>query len=123
MGDLSKHFDNSEMRCKCGCGQIDMDYYGLLTKLDLARDIAGIPFIINSGYRCDQYNTDVGGKPGSAHTKGMAVDIKADNSRKRFRIINGLLEAGFSRLGIDFDRGFIHVDSDDSKDQEVVWGY
>jgi uncharacterized protein YcbK (DUF882 family) len=122
MGDLSKHFDKSEMTCKCGCGELDMDKK-FMSKLDLARDIAGTSFVVNSGYRCTSYNAQVGGKPDSAHTKGLAADIKTVGSRKRFKIHKGMVDAGFNRTGIGFDDEFIHVDLDDSKDQEVLWGY
>ena len=47
-----------------------------LQKLDRARDVAGVPFIITSAYRCEQHNKNVGGKPNSAHLRGYAVDIK-----------------------------------------------
>ena len=39
------------------------------------RDIAGVPLHINSGYRCDELNTAVGGVPTSQHVKGEAADI------------------------------------------------
>ena len=110
------------MTCKCGCGSLNMDKQ-FLSKLDLARDLSGIPYVINSGYRCAAYNAQVGGKPNSAHLSGEAADIKADSSRKRFKITKGLIDAGFNRLGKSFDDGFIHVDSDASKDPEVEWGY
>jgi len=128
VGDLSKHFSRSEMRCKCGCGALNMNQQ-FLSKLDLARDIAGIPFVINSGFRCPTHNAQEGGTPDSAHLYGKAADIKADNSRKRFLIIKGLLEAGFDRIGIELDATkdpddmFIHVDSDETKDPMVLWGY
>jgi len=122
MGDLSKYFDKSEMVCRCGCGQLDMNNQ-FISLLDLAREYSNTPFVINSGYRCTNYNAEVNGKPDSAHTKGMAADIKAENSAKRFKIIKGLMKAGFNRIGIGFDGGFIHVDSDGSKDKEVIWGY
>ena len=112
------------MTCKCGCGEIDMDQK-FMSKLDLARDIAGTPFVVNSGYRCETYNASdaVKGKPGSAHLEGLAADIKSVGSRKRYRIIKGLVDAGFTRIGIGFNDGFIHVDLDSSKDEEVIWGY
>jgi zinc D-Ala-D-Ala carboxypeptidase len=120
MGDLGKYFNKSEMACKCGCGEVDMDKK-FMSKLDLARGMSGTSYVVNSGYRCTNYNAQVGGKPGSAHTKGLASDIKATESRKRFNIINGLIKAGFNRMGID--KKFIHVDLDTSKDKDVVWIY
>ena len=122
MGDLGKYFNKSELECKCGCGQVDMGKK-FMSKLDLARGISGTSYVINSGYRCTRNNAAVGGKTDSAHTKGLAVDIKTEGSRKRFLVLKGLFEAGFNRVGIDLNKGFVHVDLDDSKDKDVVWGY
>lgn len=47
----------------------------LVDMLDLARGIAGIPFVINSGYRSVEKNDEVGGVEGSSHIKGFAADI------------------------------------------------
>lgn len=95
-----------------------------LKLLDKARDRAGIPFKILSGYRTKEHNLKVGGRVGSSHCKGLAVDIfLPKGSRERFLIINSLLEVGFNRLGIAFNKGFIHVDMDRSKDENVIWTY
>lgn len=53
--------------------------------------------------------------------KGIAIDLQAKYSRQRFLIIRGLIEAGFTRIGIG--ENFIHVDDDKDKDQRVVWHY
>lgn len=92
-----------------------------LEMLDDARDIAGIPFIINSGYRTVAHNEFVNGKPSSSHMKGYAVDLKVSDSRSRFLILSALEAVGFSRMGIG--KTFIHVDNDYNKDQEVTWLY
>lgn len=78
--------------------------------LETARGIAGIPFIITSGYRTKAHNKSIGSKS-TNHTTGRAADIAATNSRDRFLIISALLQAGFNRIGIDIKRKFIHVDS------------
>jgi len=31
--------------------------------------------------------------------------------------------AGFTRIGIDYDETYIHVDEDETKDQQVLWIY
>ncbi|MGC9344888.1 MAG: D-Ala-D-Ala carboxypeptidase family metallohydrolase, partial [Bacteroidales bacterium] len=72
-----------EFECKCGCGQNGVDI-NFLRKLNEARDLADIPFIISSGYRCQKHNKEIGGVPDSAHTKGMAVDITCKDSRTRY---------------------------------------
>mgnify|MGYP003651097709 CR=1 FL=1 len=109
-------FDSPDLE---GSG-LNMDR-SFLEMLDNARDIADIPFAINSGYRTKEHNAKVGGVEGSSHTKGLACDIACSNSIARFLIINALLEAGFTRIGIA--NNFIHVDSDCEKSQDVIWTY
>jgi len=92
-----------------------------LEMLDSARDIAGIPFKINSGYRTLEHNAKVGGVNSSSHTRGLAVDIACKDSRARFIIVSALKDAGFTRIGIS--NSFIHVDSDSDKAQDVIWTY
>lgn len=92
----------------------------LVRMLDKARKIAGIPFIILSGYRDEQHNEDVGGVKDSAHTKGLAVDIRARNSREHFLITKGLYLAGFKRISRKYT-GHIHTDIDPVKPQEVLF--
>lgn len=93
----------------------------LLKMLDKARELANIPFIINSGYRTSFHNKKVGGVRDSSHLEGLAVDIKADNSKDRFLIICALLQVGFTRIGIKGSS--IHCDIDSQKDAMVVWLY
>jgi len=92
-------------------------------RLEKARKIAGIPFVITSGYRNKEHNRREGGTEDSAHLTGYAVDIRATNSRERFLILSALFSVRFNRIGINFKKGFIHVDSDPTKSKEVVWGY
>lgn len=102
------------------CQMEDMDEAFMLS-LDAARQIAGIPFVINSAYRTVDYEKSKGRDGTSAHTKGLAVDIACEGSRQRFIILDALRRAGFHRIGIG--RAFLHVDGDESKDQRVIWDY
>ena len=115
-----KHFDLSEFDCPCGCCKNNMND-DLLDALDDARDMAGIPFTINSGCRCAEHNKAINGKPKSSHLLGYAVDIKATDSRSRYLIVESLLAANFNRIGIADT--FIHVDNDPAKDGCVIWTY
>ena len=119
---MIQYFTPAEFACGCGCelGYDDMND-GFLTRLDDARHFAGVPFVIASSIRYDEYNARVGGVADSAHCKGMAVDIEATNSRTRHRIITGLLQAGFNRIGIGLT--YVHVDADQTKPSGVMWVY
>ena len=94
---------------------------GFLSMLDDARGIAGIPFIINSGFRSKSHNAYVGGKEQSSHLFGYAVDLHCTGSRERSIIISSLQKAGFNRFGIG--NTFIHCDSDPDKISNVIWTY
>lgn len=114
---MKNYFKPSESMCSCGCG-LDIEPE-LRIVLNRARSIAGIPFIINSGARCKEHNTNIGGRYNSAHIKGLAVDIKADNNESRAIIHNALCKVGFQRFGI-YDR-FIHTDIDLTKPHPRLW--
>jgi len=114
-----RYFKDKEFNCFC-CDENNMDRE-FLEMLDSARAYADVPFKITSGYRCDKRNKRVGGKPDSAHTEGKAVDISAPDSRTRFWVVYGLIQAQFTRIGIG--HSFVHADTDHNKDKEVVWLY
>lgn len=118
-----KYFKLEEFKCKCGkCDGGTMDP-GTLARLDEARDLANTPFVVTSGYRCVAHNKAVGGKPNSAHTRGLAVDIKFSNGVQAFAILHALLAVGFVRVGYNQKHGFFHVDSDPTLPQNVFFDY
>ena len=91
-----------------------------LIKLEEARKIANIPFVITSGWRSKETNERVGGVKDSSHLAGVAADIRCVNSKDRAIIVGSLIKAGFTRLGIA--NSFIHVDSDITKN-DAIWLY
>lgn len=91
----------------------------LVKKLDLARELAGIPFIIQSGYRTLEENFRVKGVSNSAHRTGEAVDLFCTNSRDRIKIVEALLEMGFRRIGIG--KSHIHCDISYTLPQDVLF--
>lgn len=95
------YFKVSEFKCPC-CGQIGIkeNLMKLIEALEKAREAAGVPFIITSGYRCPRYNAKIGGAERSAHLISAAADIQAINESRRYSIIKGLFEANFGRIGI-----------------------
>jgi zinc D-Ala-D-Ala carboxypeptidase len=112
-----EEFDSPDMP---GSGAKYMNM-SLLEKLDFARLNAGIPFVITSGYRSRSHNTLVGGRYGSAHLDGDAVDIKCIGSRDRALIIKALVDVGINRIGIG--KSFIHADVSKKRDADVFWLY
>lgn len=112
-----RNFTLDEFSCPC-CGEVQMDYEQI-EMLDEARELAGVPFKVNSGYRCKKHNENVGGSPNSSHPKGYATDIAVRDSESRFKILKALLEVGFTRIGVY--KTFIHCDNDPDKPQGVCW--
>lgn len=120
---MREYFTKKEQSCNCcGEGLLDGDF---LLLLNCARHIAGIPFIITSACRCIPHNIKSGGVANSSHIirkgVGLAVDIKCKTGASRFKIMKALLAVGLSRIGVA--NGFIHVDMDSAKSQEVIWTY
>jgi zinc D-Ala-D-Ala carboxypeptidase len=113
------YFSDSELTCKCGaCQYKEMDE-GLMLKLNRARHFSGVPFVVRSAVRCVSHNEAEGGSKTSSHLKGLAVDIQTIGSVMRMKVVSGLLEAGFNRIGIYSD--FVHVDVDNTKTNHVMW--
>lgn len=92
-----------------------------IRKLDQIRAQVGFPLVITSGYRTAAHNAKVGGVPGSAHTKGLAADIRALTDAQKTAIAKAAIALGITRIG--WGRTFIHLDMDGSKPQRVVWNY
>ena len=120
---MLRYFTDDEFKCKCStnngesCGMdISLELKALI---DNARDIAGVPFVINSGARCETYNAKVGGRPNSAHLEGMAVDIKCTDSRSRSIIERAFCELGVTRKGVY--KSFLHFDVSKARPQNVTW--
>lgn len=108
------HFNEDEFKCPC-CGGLVIDY-PFLDRLEIARVISGIPYIISSGFRCPIRNKFVG-SGSQNHISGKAADILCLNSHDRIRIMVGLVQAGFRRIGVY--QKHIHCDTMDL--QEAIW--
>jgi zinc D-Ala-D-Ala carboxypeptidase len=107
--------------CRCGCG-MNIDSR-LQTVLDNLREDAGIPFVITSGARCASHNAAVGGKPNSAHTRGLAVDIKYATSQQAYTMERTFYLAGIKRIGRNRKKKFFHIDLDETLPQFVSFDY
>ena len=60
--------------------------------LEILRERAGAPIIINSGYRSPQLNKKIGGVPTSNHLTGCAVDIRVSGMEQLIRYAAILLD-------------------------------
>ena len=100
------------------CSMQDMKQ-DFITQLDKAREIAKIPFVINSAYRTAEHEKKMGRIGASAHTEGCAVDIKAIDGRSKFLIIDAAIKCGFNRIGLY--KTWVHLDNSKIRDQKVFW--
>lgn len=92
-----------------------------LERLDYARSMSKVPFILNCSYRSPLYESLHGRTGTSAHTYGRAFDIRALDSRTRYEIISNCIAAGFTRIGIA--KSYVHVDDSPKHASEVIWLY
>jgi len=116
-----RHFQLSEFDSPDipGSGSsMDTDF---LEVLEAIREDAGIPFIITSGFRTEEYNIKVGGVENSAHLRGKAADIRAGNARNKYIIVHFAIKHGITRIGIG--KTFIHLDIDQVLPNPAIWVY
>jgi len=86
----------------------------LLLALDELRGIAGFPFIVDSGYRCPEWNEQIGGTKTSQHKAGRAADIRLPSGVTATDISDmAELIPVFAGGGIGLYDTFIHLDSRD----------
>ena len=117
----AKYFQPAEFtRCTPPCTIGDMKQH-TLSRLDTAREIAGIPFVLTSAYRSREHELSKGRTGDGAHTTGEAVDIRCNTDRNRCLITEALMRAGFTRIGIA--RTYIHADDCPRKTPQVLWLY
>lgn len=120
MPHMYKYFgDNEFRRCSPSCEPGDM-YPETMNKVEKARELAGIPFVLSSAYRSAAWDKSKGRSGTGAHTLGRAVDIRC-NDNTRFIILKALIEAGFRRIGIA--KTFIHADDSPDHKQNIAWLY
>lgn len=116
-----RYFKEEEFRKAVpSCSLSDMDER-FMSKLDLARLYAGVPFKINSAFRSVEYEESKGRSGTSMHCKGRAVDIACYTSAVRFAIVVALVDVGFRRIGIGSN--FIHVDDGYEGSDPLIWLY
>jgi|TARA_R110001606_G_scaffold391262_1_gene559164 uncharacterized protein YcbK (DUF882 family) len=111
-----EEFDSPDIQ---GSGQMmNKDF---LCMLDSIREEYGKPIRINSGYRTEAHNEKIGGVKNSSHIKGLAADLNCESSKERFELVSMCLKHGIKRIGVG--KGFIHIDIDEDKSQNVMWTY
>ena len=98
-----KYFKRSEFDSPDKKGSGEEMCPAFLQKLDKAREMAGIPFRITSGYRTQEHHDDLTRRgyqtsKTSAHLKGLAADIHVKDSKSRWLILNALILIGMNMI-------------------------
>ena len=94
--------------CHC-CGKLPKDgmdarLIEVLNKMDVQEEE------VNSGYRCEFHNAEVGGVKNSFHVQGCAADIDASNYG--VDVLAGLAEScGADGIGKYYGQNFVHCDT------------
>lgn len=118
---MSKYFSAIEFqKCDPPCKITDMQPE-FLELLDRIREKAGIPLVLNCAYRSRAWDLRKGRSGNSAHTKGLAVDIRCNSSANRMKIVAAAIACGITRIGIG--KTFVHLDADKSLPQNVMFDY
>lgn len=81
----------------------------LVDVLDKIRERVGRPVYIESGYRCEDHNREVGGVPNSQHVLGTAADITVDDISID-ELADIAKECGADGVGRYYGLQFVHID-------------
>ena len=115
----SPHFKWRELECRCkricgvGGNKARWIQPEAIEKLEVMRDLLGLPMRINSSARCPVHNAHVGGAPLSTHRSTESMPTRAFDvaiTMDKDRIIEAAVEAGFQGIGISY-RTFVHIDN------------
>lgn len=117
MVEIIPHFDDSELRCKCGCGQLQTDK-DFLNKLSKLRELCGFPLTVTSYFRCCNHPEEASKAVPGWHNKGMAIDIVKPQGIRGYLLLKNAIKVGFTGIGVA--KTFIHLDT---RDTPAVWGY
>lgn len=125
---LSRHFSSKEFDCKCSypdCKYTLIDRRVVLSLEELRREV-NRPIRINSAYRCEKHNADIGGHKNSKHKLGLAVDIPTVGSEGMKKAINEGLKKRFPFILIyPSKRNFTHADFREAPAPEIpeAWSH
>lgn len=119
---LSEHFTSTDFDCRCTRKECDITLISqaLINGLEVLWKISG-DFKINSGFRCDAHNAEVGGAPNSQHTIGQAADCQSKKG------LNGRLLAEDAESVTIFNFGGVGVAHEwchlDTRGYKARWKY
>lgn len=104
-----EYFQPSEFLCPCCRGGRASTQ--LVYALDLLRRAWANPVRVNSGYRCEKHNREVGGVPPSRHLLGLAADVAPLDPAAigPFQTLVGYLFGRREGWELKFYQRFVHI--------------
>lgn len=116
-----KYFSEGECALCIPSFSVDQIESQLWRLLDELREKCDFALPISSGYRSPYWDLAKGRSGRGAHTKGLAVDIKINNSYHMRVVLSNALTMGFKGIGVG--KSFIHLDIMDRQYSPLIWGY
>ena len=120
MSHDTKNFKVNEFACKC-CGHNEIDQR-VIDMAQTIRDYLGVAVRVNSGYRCEKHNAEVGGVKNSYHTQGLAADLSCSlGAMALYKAVQELKRTG-KLEGLKYCikyKTFIHIDC--GKTRKSMW--
>lgn len=114
----------SDKKLLCTCNKVGCDKRSVnqesLNMVQIVRNLANRPLIINSGGRCPLHDDEVNKSKPADHQKCIGVDVRVHNDDERIQIVILGLMAGFTAIGVG--KGFVHLGNRGGKDL-AYWRY
>jgi len=113
--ECTQNFAFEEFGCRCGdcCFDGSSIEPALIIVLEDLRSVFGARIIINSGIRCEEYNTLIGGARSSRHLPVFAdaADIQVEGVSPK-KVFEYLDNTGYRNLlGLGLYASWVHVDT------------
>lgn len=118
---IRSNFKVKEFACKDGSDLIRIDEK-MVNFLQKAREHFGVPIVITSAYRTEEYNKKVGGAKNSYHIKGQAADHHAKGKVDLWELARFYERIGCKGIIIYPNFGFVHIDMREKQYFAVDYG-
>ncbi|EOE6053719.1 D-Ala-D-Ala carboxypeptidase family metallohydrolase [Vibrio cholerae] len=116
------NFSDNELRCKCGCNQSNpnIEFVQLMDKVQLIRQIIGVPLPVSSAYRCVNHPEERKKAKAGWHNKA-AIDLAVSRD-VAYKVLELAFIIGIKGIGINQkgEERFIHLDM---RPELAIWSY
>lgn len=110
-----KYFTDKEMACShCGMEMMSREF---MRRLDFVRTAFGKPLIVTSGYRCPEWDKEIGGK--GNHPTGEAADLLVAKGADMYDFTLACFALDIPRIIVYRDKPHVHVDMNPARPRGV----